>query len=94
MKVLSIASAVALLAAFVQAAPAPVPAQVNARTDTAKIKFEGAANAEYVLYFPVDGSTQYIGTDQSMSRISTSSSSPPSCSPSLNTYKSTRGKPY
>lgn len=78
MKAFSIASAVALLAAFAQAAPAPVPAEVIARTETAKITFEGAAGVNYVLYFNVDGSTQYIGKDQRMSRISMSSHSPPS----------------
>lgn len=59
MKAFTISAAVALLAAFAQAAPAPV--EIDARGMSVTLTFEGATpSASYSLTVPVDGSTFYI----------------------------------
>ena len=56
MKAFTISAAVALLAAFAQAAPAPV--EIDARTAYVTLTFEGATpSAYYTRSVPVDGST-------------------------------------
>lgn len=62
MKTFTIATAVALLAAFAQAAPTVIQIQIDTGVSTAKITFQGApADVAYFNEdFPVDGSIKKI----------------------------------
>ncbi|MCJ1423115.1 hypothetical protein MMC29_000996 [Sticta canariensis] len=66
MKTFTISAAVALLAAFAQAVPAPATTVVP----NVQITFEGADYAAlYTLSFPLDGTTVQINNDLSISYI-------------------------
>lgn len=58
--------ALAFIAAVVQAAPAPVPNPYNTPFQV-RITFIGAAGAEFVQFFPGDGSVEPISMSQDIS---------------------------
>ncbi|MCJ1469529.1 hypothetical protein MMC07_008162 [Pseudocyphellaria aurata] len=73
MKAFAVSAAVAILAAFAQAAPAPNPAQVQARVFDAPVIFYGAGGAYYTESIPADGSQVIIDNPLSVSSINSPS---------------------